>query len=117
MVCRTGMIIVVLCILMLAGCSTDAGEEKTMEDREPNAAELICDELGCGLRTAQSIEKQCHMAGIGEITAVCIQEDIYTILELVTEEDKYYVYLADGYFLEQIRKGSENGEKIYTAME
>ena len=57
------------------------------------------------------------MAGIGEIRSVEKKEDIYTILELTTEEGKYYLYLTDGFFLEQIRKGAEDGEQIYMSME
>lgn len=134
MVRRTGlMIMVLLSIWILAGCSMADREAKTMDKTEkspvnPNgqnaadrneqdASEMIRELLGCSLRTAQSIEKQCHMAGIGEIRAAEKTEDVYTILELTTEDEKYYVYLADGFFLEQIRKGTEEGEKIYTAIE
>lgn len=131
MVRRAGLTIMVLLgIWILVGCSMADREGKTMDKTEKSAvdsngqnaadqdaAEMIRELLGCSLRTAQSIEKQCHMAGIGEIRAAEKTEDVYTILELATEDEKYYVYLADGFFLEQIRKGTEEGEKIYTAIE
>lgn len=134
MVRRTRLMIVVLLgIWVLAGCSTTDKEDKTMdrneqstaaaggqsisEENKQDAADMIRDLLGCSRRTAQSIEDQCHMAGIGEIRSVEKKEDIYTILELTTEEGKYYLYLTDGFFLEQIRKDAEDGEQIYMSME
>lgn len=127
------MIVVLLGIWVLAGCSTTDKEDKTMdrneqsaaaaggqsisEENKQDAADMIRDLLGSSRRTAQSIEDQCHMAGIGEIRSVEKKEDIYTILELTTEEGKYYLYLTDGFFLEQIRKGAEDGEQIYMSME
>ena len=127
------MIVVLLGIWVLAGCSTTDKEDKTMdrngqstaaaggqsisEGNKQDAVDMIRDLLGCGRRTAQSIEDQCYMAGIGEIRSVEKKEDIYTILELTTEEGKYYLYLTDGFFLEQIRKDAEDGEQIYMSME
>lgn len=121
MVRRTGLMPALLLVMWIlagaAGCSGADREVETVERYEQSEAEMIRELLGCGLRTAQSIEKECHDAGIGEIVAAEKKEDIYTILELTTEDEKYYVYLTDGFFIEQIRKGSEDGEKIYTAME
>ena len=131
MVRRAGLTIMVLLgIWILVGCSMADREGKTMDKTEKSAvdsngqnaadqdaADMIRDLLGCSRRTAQSIEDQCHMAGIGEIRSVEKKEDIYTILELTTEEGKYYLYLTDGFFLEQIRKDAEDGEQIYMSME
>ena len=79
MVRRAGLTIMVLLgIWILVGCSMADREGKTMDKTEKSAvdsngqnaadqdaAEMIRELLGCSLRTAQSIEKQCHMAGIG----------------------------------------------------
>ena len=84
-----------------------------------NVAETIKELLGCEQRTAESIEKQCRFAGIEDVADVKRgPESVYTILKLSTEASgDYYLFLGDGFFLEQIRKESTDGEVIYRAIE
>lgn len=117
------MFTVILAMGLSAGCGEKNGAEMmkmenvTNREEKQSIEEAIQKLLDCDIWTAQSIEQQCHLAGVGEIKEVRKNENVYTILELITEDENYYVFLSDGFFLEQIRIGSEDGEKIYTAME
>ena len=72
--------------------------------------ESVRELLGCEEKTAESILMQCHQAGINDIIDVeKVEEDIYTVLELSTYNEVYYIFLGDGFFLEQIRQGAEAG--------
>lgn len=88
-----------------------------MNDR--NVEEVLRKLPGCNEKMAVSILRQCQLAGIEGIEDVVVQsDDIYTVLKLSTDEQvDYYVFLGDGYFLEQIRKESKEGQRIYRAIE
>jgi len=80
---------------------------------------MIKDILGCNERTAQSLEQLFTQAGIQDIKTIEKEDDdIYRILKITTSESvNYYAYLSKGFFLEEIRKGSREGERIYFAIE
>lgn len=125
MVRRTGFVVGFIMAVMLAagGCAGRSGtqpetetevEEMDVLDAARKAEEI----LGCDARTAESILKTCRQAGIGEITDMEEEpDDIYTILKVTADSTDYYLFLSDGYFLEQIRKETIDGEQIYMAME
>lgn len=128
MVRRTRLgILLLISVATIVGCEKRIVEETddrvTIEEEEKmsnlNVSAKIMELLECNEKTAKSIINQCHLAGIEDISAVEKEaDDVYMILKLSTEETiDYYVFLSDGFFLEQIRKGSESGEQIYMAME
>lgn len=75
--------------------------------------------LGCDERTAQSVRKNISRAIKNEISTVTAKTDSIGIKLTVTDEngDVYVVFIDRGYFVSEIFKGSENGERIYFAME
>ena len=84
-----------------------------------DTAQKLKDILQCEVKTAESIEKQLKQAGIENISNIEKEStDIYTILKISTNDVKsYYVFLGDGFFLEEIREESVDGKVIYQAIE
>lgn len=79
---------------------------------------IMKDCLQCNERTAESIVKKLSMAGIDEISEVKrIEDKIYHILEIKNKNgDTFYAFIGRGYFLEEIRKDSLEGERIFHAI-
>lgn len=75
--------------------------------------------LGCDRKAAESIEKICHMVGIEGIIDVATASDgADPVLKVTTKEPMdYYLFLEEGVVLQQIRKGSEDGELVYHLIE
>lgn len=130
MVRRTRLIILLLAIsiFLISGCA-EREEEKTenkiviregenTDMKNQNITETVKELLGCDERTAESIIKQCQLAGIEDISDIEKEDTVYTTLKLSTKESvDYYVFFGNGFFIEQIRKESIDGEQIYMAME
>ena len=136
-----GLALILISILIFEGCerkkdnlSDELSKEENIEEAKKgglleikesdkmnreNVAEKIQKLLNCNIRTAVSIDKQCSSAGVEDVADVEIQpNDVYTLLKMSDKNGTdYYVFLGDGFFLEQIRKGAEDGEQIYMAME
>lgn len=129
MVCKTklSVLFLLICCFIVVGCEKAEIEQSdrkmTAEEEEKmnnlNITETIADILKCDERIAASIEKQCGLAGIKQVSEIEEQKsDVYTILKLSTEEGvDYFVFLGDGYFLEQIREKDLDGKIIYKVME
>lgn len=130
MVRKAGLV----CLLFITGvlflCS--CGKRLEKQDDSPkkvqgddtmdqlNVTETLKELLGCNTKTAESIEKQCSLVGIDDITGIEKEtNDVYIILKMTAQKESvdYYVFLDKGFFLEQIRKDAKDGKRIYMAME
>jgi len=84
-----------------------------------NTASALKDILGCGLRTAKSLESTMLNAGIPDIVGVdAVDDDIYRIIRITdSSSNNYYVFVGPGYFIEAIHSEAPDGPRIYFAMQ
>lgn len=94
-------------------------EEETMTMELSTGAGLLMEHLGCGARTAASLERTLLDAGIPALAQIAkIEDGVYQVLEVRDDaSNAYYVWVARGYFVEEIRVGSLDGPQLYHAME
>jgi len=83
-----------------------------------SVVESLMNILGCGERTAASIEKIIHEAGISDVSCVSnVPDDVYRVIEVKgSSSDLYYIFIGRGYFVEEIRKDNIDGDSIYYAV-
>lgn len=124
-------------ILLFGGCKSNTNETasystslsqtlpvtelSTMNNYTSNSnitAEL-CNLLGCDERTAETVQKNISRAIKSGISTVTAESDNAGSKLTVTDENGnvYVVFMSRGYFVSEIFKSSENGERIYFAIE
>ena len=82
-------------------------DEETVTMELSTGASLLMEHLGCGARTAASLEQTLLGAGIPALSQITkIEDGIYKVLEIRDDaSNAYYVWVARGYFVEKIRAG------------
>lgn len=130
------LLAVITAIIMFAGCTSDSiipepseTGSKTLTTTEITVmnnftpenkiTNELCSLLGCSERTAESVHKNiARIIGKAISSVTADTDDIGTKLTVTDENgDIFIVFMGKGYLISEIYRGSEEGERIYFAME
>lgn len=94
-------------------------EINIMNNSNNNIVNELSSLLGCSERTATSVLKDIERSTETEISSVTAENDGIGTKLTVTDKngDVFIVFMGKGYFVQEIFRDNENGERIYFAME